>query len=328
VIQNQNRRNASDHTTFISIERIVCFWRTSARLELTLCFSLALFIITNSPNVGAATVFVSGEGFTSLDNGLLQSPIATQKISLLNGTQRITGSGQSGDFDPQLRFDYVAAANGLAEAGPGVLRAKVSTFATAFSHVPNVPAVIYSPRAQAGFQASFSELVELKHPTLALGSPITFNAVLDVDVASSEPVGFAGTLLVQFGAGPQGGPFAGATYTFPNGLFTGVPDLDFAQTFPIQSFVGAFIVVSTRLSVAGLSRAGPDGLGGTFGGVSSTVIDASNTVKTFLDPVTPGLVFVSESGHDYRLNAVPLPAGLWLFLSALVSTTFRLKRRR
>lgn len=309
------RRKGRSHTRRPDAAR----WRACA---------LTLLALSATQFASAATVIVSANGNTSLDNGVTQLSMVTQQTALPNGGLRVTGTGQSGDFDPQLLFDYVARVNGLAEAGPGTLKAKVFTSAIAFSHNPNVPALVFTPRAEAGFQASFSEPVEVKHPTLAPGSPVKFNAILDMEVFGNEPAGFAGTLLIQFAAGPANGPFVGATFSFPNGLFTSVPDLDFVQVFPIDTVVGAFITVSTRISVAGLSRAGPTGTGTTFGSGNETIIDASNTIRTFLDPVTPGLVFASESGHNYALNSVPLPAGAWLLLSALATAAPRALRRR
>ncbi len=72
------------------------------------------------------------------------------------------------------------------------------------------------------------------------------------------------------------------------------------------------------LSVAGFSS--------TAGGHEETTIDVSNTIHLFLDPVTEGLEFASESGHDYRSSALPEPALVLLApLGALVAAA---KRRR
>jgi hypothetical protein len=58
------------------------------------------------------------------------------------------------------------------------------------------------------------------------------------------------------------------------------------------------------------------GFGSTAGGHQEMSIDVSNTVHLFLDPVTEGLGFSSESTHDYRTSAVPEPSLALLFAGA------------
>jgi hypothetical protein len=298
------------------------------KLRLGLLCSIVI-VCCNHPSP-AATVQVSASGFTSLDDGLSRTPIDVQHTILANGAERVTGSGTIGGNtgDPPL-FRYSAAVTGLAEAGPGRLKARVVGEAVAASFIPNVPALTGgTPRAVGGFSASYHEFVELSHPTLPVGSPVEFQVSLVVDVATNNPAYFpqhapfareryaTGSIGLSYLVGTQ----IGTNLFLPNSLFQTVPELHFTQEFSGSGHVGDLLPVYTSLSVGSDNRAGPyeiDGFMSNYGREQHTVIDASNTVRLFLDPLTPGLTFESESGHDYRSTAVPEPASVVLLIASV-----------
>lgn len=262
-------------------------------------------------------------GYVSSDDGNTQTPLTETLVVGANGSQQVTASG--GFFEEtgvpgDIRSLTEATARGLAYAAPGEVRARVFTSATNTSFVPQVPPPAGHPEAAAGLQARFRELVAVSHPTLPTGSAATYRVTLDIDGGSSMPVGFAGTFRLEWFAGLPGGSYVGANYVFPNGLFQSVPG-DFSplsQSFDVTTSVGAFVDVGVLLSVAGLSSTG--------GGHEETLIDVSNTIHLFLDPVTDGLEFASESGHDYRSSAVPEPS--LVSLAAACALVAAAKRRR
>jgi hypothetical protein len=266
--------------------------------------------------------FVSG--YVSADDGVTQTPLTETLVVGPNGSQEVTASGgflETTGVPGDVRSLSSATANGLAFAAPGLVRARVFTEATNVSFVPQVPPPPgVHAEAQAGFQARFRELVAVTHPTLPAGSTVTYRVTLDIDGGSSSPVFPNGQFLLQWFAGEPGGTYVGATYSFPNGLFTSVPgDLSsLSQAIDVTTTVGAFIDVSVQLSVAGFSS--------TAGGHQETSIDVSNTIHLFLDPVTEGLGFTSESTHDYRTSAVPEPS-LALLVTGAAAALHPARRR-
>jgi hypothetical protein len=97
------------------------------------------------------------------------------------------------------------------------------------------------------------------------------------------------------------------------------------------------LTLSTFLGASAFAEAGSiveDALFDSFS--QEATADASNTLLTFLDPITPGLTITSASGHDYSTDAanggtpgtgaVPEPSSLALALSGLAFLAYRRRR--
>ncbi len=104
---------------------------------------------------------------------------------------------------------------------------------------------------------------------------------------------------------------AALTTTFPSisaGLRT-IFQLHFKQEFIGHANVGDTIPV--YLSVGASAQ---DYVTSGDGHFYQTHIDASHTIKLFVDPTTPGVVLTSDSGHNY---AIPEPASLGMLTLGL-----------
>jgi hypothetical protein len=255
---------------------------------------------------------VTGQVYTSLDNGVTQTPNTVQIFDLGNGTKSATQSGSqsdSFDFGPGLGQGFLGAAAAEAEAfaAQGLLRIRAAASASASPLAYGPPFVIgdnpYNARAQASFFAAFRDDIVLTDTTgtLAPGTAVTYH--VDVIFDSTVFGDYSGNLQIAVGHPSSliGGTFARtATNPFSVGDH-------FVFSFDVPGLIGDTHIFTVSL-VAGANASA--GLAVSREGQVS-LFDASATVRGFLDPVTPGLALVSESRHDFG-TPVPEPAGLAL----------------
>ncbi|MGE3774399.1 MAG: hypothetical protein AB7I32_15850 [Gammaproteobacteria bacterium] len=172
---------------------------------------------------------------------------------------------------------------------------------------------------------SFTDEISVESQTLAMGTPVEIQTVVDFSVVGNRPghiggqfFGYdSGTLFFSyfFGFG------IGANYSFPNGLFQNVPEFSFRQPVVLSAKVGDLIPIGAALGLTADNRAGyytdTNGQLQSWGGGNRTVLDASHTAELFLDALTPGVTLVASSGHNYSASVVPLPPAWCLLATAL-----------
>ena len=175
--------------------------------------------------------------------------------------------------------------------------------------------------------AEFTDSILLEDPTLPLGAPVSFLFGELADVALSPRgarggLGFDWSFTNFFSAT---GSFGTSSINL-DGCTLGSRTCDLFSHFDISHTLtgvnGETVVLHGVLVAAALGVAGryADAGGGPGNFESLPVfVDASNTARAFLDPITPTLRLVSESGHDYATGAasdepssVPEPGTLTL----------------
>lgn len=297
-----------------------------------------ILIAAMTASAGAHAVVdirVSGSGSTSMDNNVNRLPFDIVEVTNPGGSKSISGSGQQDNSNAAFGLISSASGSGSAFADAGLLRAKVDGVALIGPGAPNVPTVTHgTPRVDASFGASFGDLVEIKSATLPLGAPATFRATIRMNVVTNTP-GHVGPAFGGFDSGRFFfsyfvGFSVGANFVLPNSFATQIPSFELNIPVEVGAKVGNFVPVGASLGVGADNRAGMvDDRGAVFswGALSQTHIDASHTAQMFLDPITPGITLVAESGHDYSISAVPEPA-TWLTLLAGVATLGAVLRRR
>jgi hypothetical protein len=304
---------------------------TSATLVLTI--SLAAFLPAR-PSLAAFTSSVTATGYTSSDNAVNQNPLdllfTTDPVT---GVKSVTGNGFSRRTSEAIPIVSYAGVDGAASVGPGVLKASVHGLALIGPAGPNIPTTTHgTPRAAANFGATFRDDVVLGG-NLPVGTPVTYRATVRFNVLTNRP----GHVGPQFSGYDTGSLFftyfvgfnVGAEYFFPNGLFTSVPEFGFELPVEVTGLVGDVLPVGASLGASADDRAGYyDNGASSYGGLTETIIDASHTAQIFLDPITPGLTFVSATGHDYSFVPVPEPAATAALLLFATPVLARRRRRR
>jgi hypothetical protein len=113
---------------------------------------------------------------------------------------------------------------------------------------------------------------------------------------------------------------------FPNSFRTTIPSRDTTFVVDVAGKVGDVVPLSASLGVSADNRSGyfTDSNGqltswgslGWHNGTDQTVIDASNTLRVYMTPLTQGLELAALSGHTY---AVPEPSTYALLLAGLLT---------
>ena len=148
--------------------------------------------------------------------------------------------------------------------------------------------------AYAAAGAAWDETIVATSTSLPLGSTVVVQPTIDVTAtvtSSGDGTGGLGWYLKEDGV-----------YVVTHNL-PGIPDI----SKPLDLFVGGAVDLEGGEEATAFSLTGSDDE------------NSSNTAKFFLDSMTPGVVLVSSSGHDYSTPttaAVPEPSSLALVASA------------
>jgi hypothetical protein len=264
----------------------------------------------------SATVDVSGSGDTSLDAGATTVPFdfTYADNTAVDGSKAVTGQGFLKEATltvPEVISAY-AGGGGSAYAAPGVLRASAGGHAFIVGIVP------YDPRVTTSFGASFTDQIQLGGAGLAPGTPVTYHGTITISTEQHGAYYYSGfgyptgTFFLQYAVGAN----VGAFYSFPVAGFSNLPDLHFEIPFDVSGSVGDVVPISCSLALGTQDRANSG-----FGYDQSTAFDGNPGVHFRLQPVTPGLVLTSDSGHDYT---VPEPTGgCFVAASALLAVASR-----
>lgn len=260
----------------------------------------------------SALVSASGTAYRSNAGGIAAYEMVPGYTTPAPGTRAVSGSVVTPD-DPTGRPAGAAGGSGMAYAAPGLLRAKVDTLALGIDADSGV-------EAKAAFSASFSDYYVVSSGSLPTGSPVSYQVTIDMDVQANP--GNRGTFFFGYQmAGP--GVVVDAFWRQPNGLYGNVSVAwGFHYPFTLQGHVGDQVYLSSTLAVSGDSFAGLTRYG--FIPSSETHVDASHTAKFFIDPITPDVSFIADSGHDYSSpSAVPEPGSMALMLAGLAALGWR-----
>lgn len=260
----------------------------------------------------AARWDVRGDGSTGLINGggQLQTPATTTYATDAQGGKSVSVSGSSTD---SIREGILGVAGTTASgyAAPGLLRAFTSSDSASATNPVNPSLPNFTgTRATSEIFTSFSDRFVITSSTLPVGTDVQYRAVVSMDFSSS---GGGGYFAFDWAVGSYD-----LFMNLPNG-FEGLPkQFDTWRHVPLtfSSKVGDAIDVSSSMSVTTSARSGYWG-NSYLGGSQSAFIDASHTARMFLDPITPGITLVADSGHDYSVSAVPEPATWSLLLGGL-----------
>jgi hypothetical protein len=251
-----------------------------------------------------------------MDFGQNRTPFDITTVTNSDGSQSTSGMGylQWATLTVPPDISAYAGGSGSAYAGQGILRAQVNGLAL-------IKGVVgYEPMVMANFGGSFTDNVQLTSTTLPQGAPASYRVTLDVHATQSGAYYYSGfgyptgTFYLQLAVGTG----VGIMYSFPVPGFSDLPDLNFTQTWDIPGLVGDRLAVSSALGLGVQDRANMG-----YGYQQETHLDASNTVKLFVDPLTPGLGLISESGHDYSSVPEPITALLFVLAAAPVAARKR-----
>lgn len=298
-------------------------------------FALVLVGLCPVPDAAAAFVFrADGAAALSLDNFATERVLPVLHTPIAGG-MRVSFSERIQAENAAFGVASVAATTGVASVAPGILKAVIGGETGIGAGAPNVPTITHgAPRVRSNVQVSFTDEISVESQTLAVGTPVEIQTVVDFSVLSNRPghiggqfFGYdSGTLFFNYFFGSD----IGATYSFPNGLFLSVPEFSFRLPVVLSAKVGDLIPIGAALSLSADNRAGyytdEDGFLRSWGGGNRTVLDASHTAEFFLDAITPGVTLVAASRHDYSASVVPLPPAWCLLATAVVF--FRAARRR
>lgn len=257
--------------------------------------------------------------FTSLDGGVTQTPVPVVILPGPGGTKSSThkdGQGDSFCFGPGLGQCFGAGASVDSRAFAGFGQLRLETFATAFADplIYGPPFVIgsnpYDAVARTSYILQFTDDVEVKHPTLPVGSPVqfSFKVALDSTIFGNSQASF------RWGAGSTvfGMVNRGVGFPFPAGDH-------YAQDITVDALVGDLVPIFLSLSSGGQARAGLSV--GTA--QDTTAFRGFNTATLQLGAITPGLELRAASDHDY--STIPEPSTL-LLVSAGIALLARRTR--
>lgn len=283
----------------------------------------ALLALAAAGTAHAARWDVMGTGSTGLSNsgGQLQTPATTTYSTDAQGGKSVSVKGSSISSVP-LGILGVGETTATGYAAPGLLRAFTGSYSsTATNPVnPGVPNFT-GTRASSEISASFSDRIVITSSTLPVGTVVRYQGTVSMDFSSSGSGGFFGF------------DWAVGSYdlfmNLPNGGQSLPTQFDTWRHVPITfiGLVGDVVDVSSRLSVTTFARSGYWG-DAYLGDAEHPFIDASHTARMFLDPITPGITLVADSGHDYSVSAIPEPATLSLMLGGLGLLAGARRRRR
>lgn len=307
-------------------------------LEIAVRVALALVLLGGVGVGTASAVFTSsasGTGYTSLDDGANQDPIlTTSSIDPVSGAESVSGAGNTALVNELYGVISSASINGSASVAPGQLRVAIRGLALIGPGAPNVPTNTHgTPRAVGSFGATFADQAQLSSNTLPSGTPVMYRVTWRMHADSNRPghVGptFAGHDTGSWYFNYYAGPSVGTNEFFPNGLFISIPARDHEIAYDVAGSVGETLSIGATLTLGADDRAGLYGDGSfSYGGLEETILDASNTVDIFVDPLTPDVTLVADSGHDYSITAPEAASPLAALLAIAQLGMIRRRRRR
>jgi hypothetical protein len=294
-----------------------------------LACAVALAASAPAQAVHMSQIALTGEVYTSLDNGVTKTPNVVRIVTNPNGSKSATQTGGQSDsftFGPGLSqaFAGSAAAEATAFADFGVLRinASASALASPTAYVAPFPGALgnnpYESVARSAFSVAFQDNFTLTDPAgaLPIGTPVSYrvSVVLDSIVGGD----FSGNL--QIAAGLLSNPTVGGTFIRSSSFQFSFGD-HFVFGADVDGRIGETHVFAVSLvaganAYAGFARSRES---------QSSFFNAGNTLHGNLDPVTQGLVLVTESGHDYR--TVPEPGSFALASCGLTGLAWLSRRR-
>jgi hypothetical protein len=273
----------------------------------------ALLTLATAAPAHAARWDVTGTGSTGLSNsgGQVQTPATSTFAIDAKGGKSVRVQGSSVASAPVGTLG-VADATATAYAAPGLLRAFAgSSTSTAVNPVnPSLPNFT-GTSASSEVSASFSDRFVITSGTLPEGTVVQYQGILSLDFSSS---GGSGAYL--------GFDWAVGSYdlflNLPNGGQNLPQQFDIWRHVPFtfSGRVGDAVDVSSRISISTFAHSGYWG-NSYLGDAEHPFIDASHTARMFLDPITPSITLVADSGHDYSVSAVPEPATWGLMVGGL-----------
>jgi hypothetical protein len=302
---------------------------------MALSLAAALGAMGLAPSAHAAyTTTVAGAGLSSTDGNATTHPFDITENDNPNGSKPLVGSGFAlrETIGAGAQIDAFAGGDGSASASAGILRAKLSTNAY------TLDGILFYPRVTASFGASFVDTVTLTAPAgsgLLPGDPVSYTVRWTLDGVTNSPYYYSGyhyplgRLSASFSVYDGADIKAGTGFNLPpyeGYTLSALYNIDIP--YVVSGFVGDSLTVSASIGLASDNRSGStlDGAGTQYGD-QSTLLDFSNTMHLYLDPITPGLGFAAQSTHDYSSNApadVPEPATLGFFaLGAAILFTRR-----
>jgi len=248
-----------------------------------------------------ATAFAAGTlrgDYQEINTGQLQQPSVSQGITAT--VTNIYGNAQ---------------ATVWAEAAFGALRGYAN--ADAFEDGGATAQARYDINSSTGGGASWGDKI-----TITTGGTFTITATLTSQVSGAPLQGY--DPLADPGVHDFSGAYLDTWVTttgsqtgniFNANMKDGVGDGNQGPqtfTFSVQTTLAAGteldVIQTLDLSLLG---------NGVNGAGSSASIDAMNTGVFTLDPLTSGAAYTTESGVSYLSAAIPVPAAIWYFGSAI-----------
>jgi len=287
--------------------------------------------ITLAPSAsGAYTTTVSASGFSSTDGNVNKSPFDVTETDNPNGSKSLVSSGfnQRQTLTSPAVINAFAGGDATAFASGGTLKAKLTTSAY------QVDTNLFTPRVTANVGASFVDTVTLTAPSgssLKTGDPVSYKVRWVLDGVTNSPYYYSGfhyrlgILAASFsvyngselkaGTGFNLPPYEG--YTINSVFAIDVP-------YTVSGLVGDSLTVSASLGLGADNRSGSilDGSSTSYGD-QSTLLDFSNTMHVYLDPLTNGLSLSAASLHNY---ASPEPASLAILSLGMITLLNRRQR--
>jgi hypothetical protein len=159
----------------------------------------------------------------------------------------------------------------------------------------------------------FYDSITVRAPGLPDGTPVTVTFTASLDGSATGNAGPNGsTYNVQGYYDASAGPFSVRLF------LTGAGPRTYTATGTVNVGATYSVLGATVFDISGTSG---------FASTADATIDVSHTATLAVDPVTPGVQLVADSGHDYSLAALPEPSAAACSLLALAAPALARRRR-